>query len=104
MWVTDLLEEFQDSRKAFSSPSAPSGSGISWDWIAPPPGQLKLNTGVSLRANSGSIGIGVTTRDDRGKVLVARSSLLCGFFSANVGLFLALREGLLLARFYNFHI
>ncbi|KAK3229804.1 hypothetical protein Dsin_001685 [Dipteronia sinensis] len=48
--------------------------------------------------------IGVTIRDDKGKVLVARSNLLCGSFSAEIGQFLALREGLTVTKFYNLRI
>ncbi|KAK3228272.1 hypothetical protein Dsin_008134 [Dipteronia sinensis] len=103
-WVKDRLEEFQISRKAFSYVVVPPVFRTLTDWISPPPGQLKINMGVSLRSNSNSIGIGVTIRDDRGKVLVARSNCLFGSFNAEVSPFMALREGLMLARFYNFHI
>ncbi|KAK2638075.1 hypothetical protein Ddye_025870 [Dipteronia dyeriana] len=40
-------------------------------------------------------------RDDKGKVLVACSSQICGSFNAIVRQFLSLREGILLAKFYN---
>ncbi|KAK3193892.1 hypothetical protein Dsin_025202 [Dipteronia sinensis] len=102
--VTNRLDEFRNSRKAFSLLAASLVSRAPTDWIAPPPSQLKLNTGVSLRSTASLIGIRVTIRDDRGKVLVAHSNLFYGSFNAELGQFMALREGLMLARFYNFHI
>ncbi|KAK3218284.1 hypothetical protein Dsin_012254 [Dipteronia sinensis] len=54
--------------------------------------------------NSLSFNIGATIRDDKGKVLVVRSNLAVGYFSAEVGQLIALREGLLLAKFYNFPV
>jgi hypothetical protein len=73
-----------------------------FDWIPPSPGLLKLNIGAVVHQNSRSIGIGVAIRDEKGKVLVARSSQLCGSFSTEVSQFLTLQEGLMLAKFYNF--
>ncbi|KAK3199470.1 hypothetical protein Dsin_022885 [Dipteronia sinensis] len=49
-------------------------------------------------------GVGATIRDDKGRVLAARSNQLAGSFSNEVGHFLALREGLQLAKFYNLHV
>ncbi|KAK2637681.1 hypothetical protein Ddye_025476 [Dipteronia dyeriana] len=67
----------------------------------PPPGFLKLNTEAVVPKNVQSLGVGVAIRDDKGKVLVARSSLM-GFFSYEIGQLLAIREGLLIAKFYHF--
>ncbi|KAK3193610.1 hypothetical protein Dsin_024920 [Dipteronia sinensis] len=103
-WVTNLRDEFQNYRLAFSSPSPPPIFRAPEDWITPPLGLLKLNIACALRNNSGSVGFGAIIRDDKGQVLVARSNLLYGSFNADIGHFLALREGLILAKFYNFPV
>ncbi|KAK3185137.1 hypothetical protein Dsin_032423 [Dipteronia sinensis] len=99
--VIILLEEFQSSRLAFSPRASPPAIKDSVDWLAPPPVLLKLNIGTTLCKDSGSIGIRVSIRDDKGRVLVARSKLLYGFFNGDIGKFMALRDGLMLAKFYN---
>ncbi|KAK3183605.1 hypothetical protein Dsin_030891 [Dipteronia sinensis] len=50
------------------------------------------------------VGVGAAIRATMGKVLVALSKPLAGTFSAEVGDFLALREGLLLAKAHNLSI
>ncbi|KAK3229041.1 hypothetical protein Dsin_000922 [Dipteronia sinensis] len=71
------------------------------DWIAPPPGQLKLNSDVALHGGAGSVGVGVAIRDVKGKVIAALSKPLGENFSSVIGDFLALREGLLLAKYHS---
>ncbi|KAK2649414.1 hypothetical protein Ddye_016903 [Dipteronia dyeriana] len=71
------------------------------DWLAPPPGLLKLNTAVVIHKESRTIGLGAAIRDDKGKVVVARSRPMFGSFNFEIGNFLAFREGLLLTKFYN---
>ncbi|KAK3230595.1 hypothetical protein Dsin_002476 [Dipteronia sinensis] len=44
------------------------------------------------------------SKDDKGKVIIARSRQLDGSFSSDTGKLLALREGLLLAKFYNIDV
>ncbi|KAI9162098.1 hypothetical protein LWI28_023859 [Acer negundo] len=63
------------------------------DWLAPPPGRLKLNTAVAIRHHSQYVGLGATIRDDKGRVLVARSNQFRGSLSSNIGELIALREG-----------
>ncbi|KAK3188614.1 hypothetical protein Dsin_028175 [Dipteronia sinensis] len=70
-------------------------------WLAPPPGLLKLNIGTALRKASGSIGLGASIRGDKGRVLVARSKLLHGSLNGDIGQFMALRDGLMLAISYH---
>ncbi|KAK3223534.1 hypothetical protein Dsin_010559 [Dipteronia sinensis] len=97
-----LLSEFQISKNATSRCPLPPSPRSSAEWFAPAPGRLKLNIAVAFRKSVGSIGVGAAIRDDKGLVLVARSNQLPGRFSHIVGVLMALREGLLLARFYNF--
>ncbi|KAK2649080.1 hypothetical protein Ddye_016569 [Dipteronia dyeriana] len=48
------------------------------------------------------VGLGVAIRDDKGKVILASSNTTwLSSFTAEVGEFIALREGLLLVKFYN---
>ncbi|KAK3218467.1 hypothetical protein Dsin_012437 [Dipteronia sinensis] len=50
------------------------------------------------------IGLGASVRDDKRRVLVARSKLLFGSFNNDIGQFVALRNGLMLAKFYNLQV
>ena len=103
-WVKDFHEEFLKNRAAFSPhPPKPLVNDAS-DWLAPPPGQLKLNISIAKQRGSNSFGVGSSIRDDKGKVLVARSSRLWGSFPFDVGSFLAVRESLMPAKFYNIPI
>ncbi|KAK3182788.1 hypothetical protein Dsin_030074 [Dipteronia sinensis] len=77
---------------------------VGGDWIAPPSGQLKLNFGVVVRDGVCVVRVRVAIRNDKGKMLVALSKPLTGLFSSEIGGFLALREGLLLAKFHNIHV
>ena len=91
----DLLAAFKNSRHAFSPlPPAPNFRTPTY-WIAPPPWLLKLNSCSAFRRSSRCIGMGATIRDSNGKV---------GSFSREVGHLLALREGLMLAKFYGLPI
>ena len=54
--------------------------------------------------NGMSFGVGAAIRDDKGLVLAARSNQLPGIFSATNGELIALREGLLLAKFLNLQV
>ncbi|KAK2640897.1 hypothetical protein Ddye_022660 [Dipteronia dyeriana] len=103
-WADDLLTEFRISRQVTVSPPPCSPCSPSSVWLALMPGLLKLNIGFASRRNSSSFDVGVAIRDDRGKVLIARSNLAIGSFSADIGHLMALREGLLLAKFYNLPI
>ncbi|KAL5772348.1 hypothetical protein ACOSP7_011947 [Xanthoceras sorbifolium] len=78
--------------------SSPLFSRQSSAWCPPPVGFLKLNLDVAIRVDSGFIGVGAIIRDSAGDIVVAVSKLLSGFFSAEMGEFLALREGLILAK------
>ncbi|KAK3228943.1 hypothetical protein Dsin_000824 [Dipteronia sinensis] len=75
--AAELLSEFQNSMVALSPPTR-SQTVISGsiDWLAPPPGLLKLNTEIATHKNYNSIGLGATIRDDKGKVIIARSRQL----------------------------
>ncbi|KAK2644204.1 hypothetical protein Ddye_019399 [Dipteronia dyeriana] len=64
-------------------------------------GLLKLNTEVTILKNIKSIGLGAAIRDDKGKIIIARSRLMQGSFSCETGKLLALWEGLLVAKFYK---
>ncbi|KAK3217958.1 hypothetical protein Dsin_011928 [Dipteronia sinensis] len=103
--AAELMSEFQNSLVALSpsvrpQPMVSSGG----DWMAPPPGFLKLNTEMATHKKCRSIGLGVAIRDDKSKVIIARSRPLYGSFSSETGNLLALREGLLLAKFYNINV
>ncbi|KAK0584046.1 hypothetical protein LWI29_006910 [Acer saccharum] len=99
-----LLAEFQRSKRAIIPiiPSVQIRGGP--NWLAPPPGQLKINTAATLRSNGLAIGVGVEIRDEKGLVVVARSKQLPGNFTAEIGELIALREGLQLAKFYNMKV
>ncbi|KAK3224956.1 hypothetical protein Dsin_004818 [Dipteronia sinensis] len=90
--------------KHFSCFFAFSGSVSCFVWIPPPPSVLKLNSAVVLHNGSPFVGLGIAIRSDRGKVILASSNTWLGSFSAKVGGFIALREGLLLAKFYNISV
>ncbi|KAI9198534.1 hypothetical protein LWI28_017581 [Acer negundo] len=74
------------------------------DWLPPPPDCLKLNTGIASRRNSKSFAFAAVVKDDKGKVIVARSKTMSGSFCFVTRNFLALRGGLLLAEFYNIQV
>ncbi|KAL5834902.1 hypothetical protein ACOSQ4_014399 [Xanthoceras sorbifolium] len=67
-------------------------------WIPSPLDSLKLNSDVAVKAGFSPIGVGCVIRNNSGVVLAASSKPLSGCFSAETGEFLALREGLLLAK------
>ncbi|KAL5787304.1 hypothetical protein ACOSP7_004253 [Xanthoceras sorbifolium] len=70
-------------------------------WVPPPAGSLKLNSDVAVKPGSSVMGSGAVVRDGQGKIVVASAKPLLGFFSAELGELLALREGLLLAKELN---
>ncbi|TXG60858.1 hypothetical protein EZV62_012221 [Acer yangbiense] len=92
-----MLEEFKDSVQVFSPPPPIPTFRSPSDWLAPPPGQLKLNTCAAFNRISKGVGVGATIRDSKGMVLAVRSNRILGSFSKVIGHLLALREGLMLA-------
>ncbi|KAK3189493.1 hypothetical protein Dsin_029054 [Dipteronia sinensis] len=94
----------KNSKQALNTRSSLVSSRSCPNWIAPPPGRLKLNTAVALRKDGWSIGVGAAIWDDKGLVIAAQSNQLVGSFNADVGELIALREGLLLALFYNLQV
>ncbi|KAK3194481.1 hypothetical protein Dsin_025791 [Dipteronia sinensis] len=80
-----------------NSTGVPTVSANCIDWFAPPPGAFKLNNDVAVRK-------GAAIRDDKGRVFVANSKPLAGVFNAEIGEFLAHREGLLLAKNHNLNV
>ncbi|KAL5820737.1 hypothetical protein ACOSQ3_022619 [Xanthoceras sorbifolium] len=97
-WVVEYLAEFQGTKRCISSPSPSSLSGQSLAWCPPSIGCLKLNSDVAIRDCFGAVGVRVAIRDLVGDIVAAASKVLPGSFSAEVGEFLALREGLILAK------
>ncbi|KAK4840354.1 hypothetical protein QYF36_006697 [Acer negundo] len=73
-------------------------SKISSVWLPPPEGFLKLNTDVAVRNGRGLVGVGDVIRDCKSLVVAALSKPLVGFFKVEVGDFITLKEGVLLAK------
>ncbi|TXG57877.1 hypothetical protein EZV62_015706 [Acer yangbiense] len=69
------------------------------DWIPPPPSCLKLNSAMVTHKSSRYSALGTIIRDDKGRIIAARARKMLGAFSKDSGVLLALREGLLLAKF-----
>ncbi|KAL5784581.1 hypothetical protein ACOSQ2_006973 [Xanthoceras sorbifolium] len=67
-------------------------------WSPPPAGSLKLNTDAAVKSGFSVMGSGAVVRDSQGKVVAASAKPLLGFFPAELGELLALREGLLVAK------
>ncbi|KAL5784031.1 hypothetical protein ACOSQ2_006423 [Xanthoceras sorbifolium] len=97
-WSLSLLREFQDTQKVFGSPSQPPRQPCSASWLPPPAGSLKLNTDAAVKSGFSVMGSGAVVRDSQGKVVAASAKPLLGFFPAELGELLALREGLLVAK------
>ncbi|KAL5738556.1 hypothetical protein ACOSP7_031317 [Xanthoceras sorbifolium] len=97
-WSLSLLREFQGTQKVFGSPSQPPRQSCLVSWSPPPAGSLKLNTDAAVKPGFSVMGSGAVVRDDQGKVVAASAMPLLGFFLAELGELLALREGLLLAK------
>ncbi|KAL5811773.1 hypothetical protein ACOSQ3_026723 [Xanthoceras sorbifolium] len=91
-WSLSLLREFQGTQKVFGSPLQPPRQRCSAPWSPPPAGSLKLNTDAAVKSGFS------------GKVVAASAKPLLGFFPAELGELLALREGLLLAKELNLNI
>ncbi|KAL5781025.1 hypothetical protein ACOSP7_006054 [Xanthoceras sorbifolium] len=100
-WSLSLLREFQGTQKVFGSPLQPPRQPRSSPWLPPPAGSLKLNTDAAVKASCSVMGSGAVVRDSQGKVVAASAKPLLGFFPAELGELLALREGLLLAKEFN---
>ncbi|KAL5754890.1 hypothetical protein ACOSP7_023110 [Xanthoceras sorbifolium] len=100
-WSLSLLREFQGTQKVFGSPLQPPRQPCSAPWSPPPAGSLKLNTDAAVKSDFSVMGSGAVVRDSQGKVVAASAKPLLGFFSAELGELLALREGLLLAKELN---
>ncbi|KAL5852453.1 hypothetical protein ACOSQ3_007571 [Xanthoceras sorbifolium] len=66
--------------------------------ITPPLGELKLNTDAAVHPFSNQIGLGAIIHDEFGLVVAALSKPFVSSFSTETGDYLALREGLLLAK------
>ncbi|KAK0578929.1 hypothetical protein LWI29_018514 [Acer saccharum] len=79
-WFANFLLEFQDTIKVFRTKAKCRRRESQVNWSPPPPRSLKLNS------------------DWEGKVVVALSKSLPWGFDGELGEFLALREGLLLAK------
>ncbi|KAH7573217.1 hypothetical protein JRO89_XS03G0092700 [Xanthoceras sorbifolium] len=67
-------------------------------WSRPPSGMLKLNSDIAIKPCKNIVGVGAAIRDSSRLVVAVVSKTLVGSFSAKFGEFLALHEGLLLAR------
>ncbi|KAL5757092.1 hypothetical protein ACOSQ2_021838 [Xanthoceras sorbifolium] len=100
-WSLSLLSEFQGTQKVFGSPLQPPRQPRSAPWSPPPAGSLKLNTNAAVTPGCSVMGSGAVVRDSQGKVVAASAKPLLGFFPAELGELLALREGLLLAKEFN---
>ncbi|KAL5818842.1 hypothetical protein ACOSQ4_022684 [Xanthoceras sorbifolium] len=92
-WSLSLLREFQGTQKVFGFPSQPPRQSCPVSWSLPPAGSLKLNTDAAVKPGFSVMGSGAVVRDDQGKVVAASAMPLLGFFPAELGELLALREG-----------
>ncbi|KAL5748495.1 hypothetical protein ACOSP7_025537 [Xanthoceras sorbifolium] len=101
-WVAGLLLEFHNTKLLFKCSSAASPPSAGFSWLPPSPGCVKLNIDAAVVPGADFFGVGAVFRDSNGKVLVSLSKPLRGCVSAELGEFLALREGLLLTRFFGF--
>ncbi|KAL5808022.1 hypothetical protein ACOSQ3_028713 [Xanthoceras sorbifolium] len=97
-WSLSLLREFQGTQKVFGSPPPAPRLFCSSSWSPPPAGSLKLNTDAAVKPGFSMMGSGTVVRDSQGKVVAASAKPLLGFFPAELGELLALREGLLVAK------
>ncbi|KAL5760843.1 hypothetical protein ACOSQ2_019681 [Xanthoceras sorbifolium] len=100
-WSLSLLREFQGTQKVFGSPLQPPRQPFSSPWSPPPAGSLKLNSDAAVKSGYSVVGSGAVVHDSQGKVVAASAKPLLGFFPAELGELLALREGLLLAQELN---
>ncbi|KAK3226642.1 hypothetical protein Dsin_006504 [Dipteronia sinensis] len=103
-WVFSFLKEFQNSRIISTYVVSSCYVIYSSSWSPPPLGSLKLNIDVAMKANFSHIRIGEVIRNDKGEVVSALSKHLDGSFSADLREYLALREGLLLAKRPGFSV
>ncbi|KAK4833459.1 hypothetical protein QYF36_005453 [Acer negundo] len=101
IWALEFLSEFQGTHQALSAtitqPEVPHKLG----WCPPPIYTLKLNSDVSIRDGFHFIGLVAAIRNHKGEIVAAISKPLQGSFCAELGEFLAHREGLLLAKRLN---
>ncbi|TXG63522.1 hypothetical protein EZV62_010516 [Acer yangbiense] len=95
-----LLDEFQTSISAVILVARPSPRPLPCgDWLAPPPGRLKLNSAVVTNNSYRNTALGSVICDDKGKIIAARARKFLGVFSKETSVLLALMEGLMLAKF-----
>ncbi|KAK0592170.1 hypothetical protein LWI29_014441 [Acer saccharum] len=103
-WALEFLSEFQRTHQALSAsasqPVVPFKSG----WCPSPIDTLKLNSDASIRDGFHFIGLGAVIRNHKGEIVATISKPLQGSFSVDLGEFLALREGLLLAKRLNLNL
>ncbi|KAK1582859.1 hypothetical protein Q3G72_018956 [Acer saccharum] len=100
-WVFDLLKEFHSSSNISCNRIISTGQAdAAMAWIPPPSGTLKLNSDAVVKDGSPHIGLGAVIHDSTGKVIAA----LAGNFSTEIGEFLAIREGLCLAKRFQLKV
>ncbi|KAK3206598.1 hypothetical protein Dsin_020644 [Dipteronia sinensis] len=97
-WVLAILEEFQTTHQKLKGGSFGKKVDSQECWSPPPHGSVKLNTDVSVRQGLDFIGLRAIIRNVDEKVMVASSKPFRGSFLVETGEFLALRDGLLLAK------
>ncbi|KAK3189077.1 hypothetical protein Dsin_028638 [Dipteronia sinensis] len=97
-WAVNVLLKFKDTIKVFRTKANCSKRESQVIWSPPPPKSLKLNSDVAVQQNSHHIGAGVVIGDWEGKVVIALSKALPRRYDAEPSEFLALIEGLLLAK------
>lgn len=85
---------FSNSSHLVSRISSPS-------WSRPWPGTIKINVDAAVFDNSKHIGVDVVVRDDRGIAIVAFAFKINGIFSPFLAELMAVRQGILVARQYQ---
>ena len=104
IWALEFLSEFQGTHQALSGTISQPGVSYKSGWCPPPIDTLKLNSDASVRDGFDFIGLGAVIRNYKGEIVAAIFKPLQGDFSAELGEFLALREGLLLAKSLNLNL
>ena len=100
-WALEFLSEFQGTHQALSATISQLGIPHKSCWCPPPVNTFKLNSDASIRDGFHFIGLGAVIRNHKGEIVAALSKPLQGSFDVVLGEFLALREGLLLAKRLN---
>ncbi|KAL5841326.1 hypothetical protein ACOSQ3_011929 [Xanthoceras sorbifolium] len=98
--IMNLWGVWSDRNTVFhsKSPRVSADLPCSASWSSPPAGSLKLNTDAAVKSGFSVMGSDAVVRDSQGKVVAASAKPLLGFFPAELGELLALREGLLVAK------